>query len=211
MNIFKKKEYTEEELNELTGFSKLWHTPRTHAMIVLGAYFIFFAVIIILFGSTKSNVNINDNKQNNKDNKIDASYLLKNIDESKIEYIDTYNSKNNGIYILVGKYEGENFVGNLTHGSETFEISIDKDLNCTATNKKYQCPENIEYGYFMHNYILNLISDNKATNYKDLKKYTYSLNDGLDIDLTYNDDTIQKINTRYNDDLYEITFNYIKE
>ena len=64
MGFFTKKEKKPREIKETDStFVKLWYNPRTHAMMVLGAYFVFFLVVILFLKSLPNNQTVETKKK----------------------------------------------------------------------------------------------------------------------------------------------------
>ena len=66
MGLFSKKEKKPREIKETDStLVKLWYNPRTHAMMVLGAYLVFFVAVILFIKSLPT-----EPKENKKQHKI---------------------------------------------------------------------------------------------------------------------------------------------
>ena len=206
MGLFKKKEpRVVKDTDPL--IIKLWYNKRTHAMIVLGAYFLFFVILLIL-------VKVSSNAVKN-DNTVDASFLTKDLIEKDIRYNVLYKNSSE-MYLFSGaKNVEDKLVGTLTHDGNSLNISIN-DEECTISpennEEENKCPEKIKYKYFDIKNLSDIIKDKKAIHYSSNKLYKYSINDKLEINLYYDDNKVlYKVVITEPNESFEINYSIINE
>lgn len=165
----------EKELTKWQKIKKAWKEPKTHALMSLGLYAIFFTSIFLV---VKIRGLI-----------LDAKYDKPNIEYEKVEVIDEYKeldnyeykytiTKNNDIYVLNGtvyknkeklKEEGNNKIYYLNDESEIYPQEYIDLENKLGINLTYLNPE------YIYNYIkISKLID--STEYKDsTKKEIYEI------------------------------------
>ena len=165
----------EKELTKWQKIKKAWKEPKTHALMSLGLYAIFFTSIFLV---VKIRGLI-----------LDAKYDKPNIEYEKVEVIDEYKeldnyeykytiTKNNDTYVLNGtvyknkeklKEEGNNKIYYLNDESEIYPQEYIDLENKLGINLTYLNPE------YIYNYIkISKLID--STEYKDsTKKEIYEI------------------------------------
>ena len=165
----------EKELTKWQKIKKAWKEPKTHALMSLGLYAIFFTSIFLV---VKIRGII-----------LDAKYDKPNIEYEKVEVIDEYKeldnyeykytiTKNNDTYVLNGtvyknkeklKEEGNNKIYYLNDESEIYPQEYIDLENKLGINLTYLNPE------YIYNYIkISKLID--STEYKDsTKKEIYEI------------------------------------
>ena len=178
MGLFKKREPREIKEDD-SLLVMLWYNPRTHAMMVLGLYLLFFAVILIF-----STVNLNKNSNKTNVNTKNLEEYFTNLDDKDITYNVVIN-KENDIYNFSGYRTPEGSIsGKLLHNSDTESLIItpgicqiaynDGDVIIADEDKK--CPEFMTFELFDYYDVYNKIKSSKVEPryYKDY--YLYKIN-----------------------------------
>lgn len=199
MGLFKKKEPREIKEDDPT-FIKLWYNPRSHAIIVLSAYFIFF-LIIILFLNLSS-------KPQNRNNNVDASFLFDSLNNDNYKYNYLY-KKDGEIYLFnLSIDENGDKKGLVSYDGLVKEVVIDQSGCKVTLTDEDDCPLNVNYNYFDENNLKNIIKNKKAVHYANDKSYKYTLDDGTIIYLYYiSDKTLNKVVINEKDQgVYEINY-----
>ena len=188
MGIFNKKEKQPREIKDDDPLIvKLWYNKRSHAAIVLGLYFIFFALILILVnfaGTTKpKNTTVKGNTLVKLFNYLDGKDVSYNytINVGGKKYYFSGNNKDDDIYGTI-LYNGE---------SQSVRISNGECIIGEYNNKgefvssELMCPETINYNYFDYNNIYILIKDEEGTDNINGEYYLFNLNDNVSVKLNY--------------------------
>lgn len=205
MAIFKKK--TKREINEDDSLIvKLWFNERSHAAIVLGLYFVFFATIIIVISATSSSSNIKNSVTGEN-----IADVFKNVKPDDTTYNFVISSQNK-TYYFSGETKDDAIYGTLLHNGESINIRIYEE-KCAVGDyvdgefvPKYTlCPEIIDYKYFDYMNIYNLIKNVKGRHYSQNGYYVFELDDKSVIKIYYTNKKINKIIVN-NDISYELTF-----
>ena len=196
MGLFKKKEPREIKDDDPT-FIKLWYNPRTHALIVLLLYFLFFAFILIFVGITG------------------IIFVLNNTSSKKLSYnyVINHGSKT---YYFSGNDKDEDIDGTILYNGESTTIKI-SDNKCSVgeyikdefvLNYKL-CPENINYEYFDIENIYNLIKDVKGIKYLSDHYYYFKINKTIEVKIYFDtNDTISKISLSEKNYTYDLNLSY---
>lgn len=210
MALFNKNKKTREIKDDDSLIVKLWYNPRSHAAIVLGLYFIFFAIIIIVISTTDtksvSNTSIKGSSINDMFLKLDNKDVLYNyvINEGNKKYYYSGMDKNDGVY------------GTILYNSDSYYIMVNNgECKVGQYNDKGEfipayslCPENIKYNYFDYNYIYDLIKD--VNGYKNEKEnfYLFTLKDKTEVKITYENEYIKSINIKNNKFDYQLEYSF---
>ncbi len=182
-------------------FSKLWNNKRTHALMVLGVWFIFFFVIILLMNGLSSN----------QRPKEIIPLETKWIELKKNNYSFVYRiSINNEISIYSGEQNDKIVMGLKDTNSGTMKYYIDDNIYYKVLLDNYEVIdnvyENVDINLINVNYIYDLIKDiseNKIGNVT-----TYNL-DNYSIEVTENDEIITNIKINLDESIYDLTFGNI--
>ena len=177
MALFKKKKPREIREDDST-FVKLWYNPRTHAMMVLGVYFIFFAIVIIFInlGSNKSTTTKDVNGSTIKES-------FTNLNGKSLSYNYVVNIGKT-TYYFSGSNEHENITGTILSDGIVTPIKVENnecvvgEYNGEEFNPEYKlCPQDINYSYFDYNYIYSIVENIKTNRYKENDKYEFKKDD----------------------------------
>lgn len=187
-------------------FVKLWFNERSHAAIVLGLYFLFFAIIIIVVNFSGSTSKTKDEITGSSINNIFESINDKDI---SYNYVITNGSKT---YYFSGENKDEAIYGTMLHNGESVNIRI-LDNQCAIGNYidgefkgEYSlCPENINYEYFDYKNIQKLISNKKGKNYSSSDYYDFKLDNKTTVKVYYEKKLLKKILIE-GSSLYELKF-----
>lgn len=208
MSLFKKKEPREiKDTDPL--FIKLWYNPRSHAIMVLSAYFVFFAIILIMVAITgksqNNNLNIKGSSLLNSFNAIDEENILYN-------FVITIGNKT---YYFSGSDLNNSLYGTLLSNGESSTIKIENDQCIVGEYKNDEfipsymlCPENINYSFFNIMNIYKLIDSINGTKSNIDKNYVFKDKNNNEIKIYRdNNDIISKIIIKdKNNDLYELNY-----
>ena len=209
MGLFKKKEPREIKDDDPT-FIKLWYNPRTHALIVLLLYFLFFAFILIFVNVAGTRKKV-DNSINGST--IKALFNNTSSKELSYNYVINHGSKT---YYFSGNDKDEDIDGTILYNGESTTIKI-SDNKCSVgeyikdefvLNYKL-CPENINYEYFDIENIYNLIKDVKGTKYLSDHYYYFKINNTIEVKIYFDtNDTISKISLSEKNYTYDLNLSY---
>lgn len=205
MALFKKKKPREIKEDDST-FVKLWYNPRSHALIVLGLYFLFFLILIIF-------LNISDNKTSKSNNLKGSNIndLFLNLEKKEItyDYIIKTGKKN---YLFNGKKYNDSITGLLTFNGENINIKVDNDKCIVGTYDEDEfkpqyslCPDDINYTYFDYKNIYNLIKNVEIRNNQQ-GYYSVHVNKDINMNIFYKDKNINKIVIRDKNSEYELVY-----
>lgn len=208
MKLFNKERKTREIKDDDSLFVKLWFNPRSHAAIVLGLYFLFFAIIIII-------INVSGTK-GPKDNSVDGSSindLFTKLSDKNISYNYVITMQNKKYYFSGVDKEDEIF-GTILYNGESQSIKVhDSDCAVGKYNDKGEfvpayslCPENINYNYFNYDYIYELIKNTKGSKYETDKYYLFNLKDNLVVKVYYDNNSLKVITVEDNKSTYLLEF-----
>ena len=212
MRIFKeKKERVIKDDDSL--FVKLWYNKRTHAMIVLGMYAIFF-IILFIIAALNSNTNIEDNIARAEE----LSPFFTSLNDKDLSFNVVINSADEDMYYFSGSKEGNIVKGNLLHNEDNMLIEVSKDI-CTVgdyvdgifvgdINKS--CPEIFDYNIFDYEKIYNEISKNTSKIRKYEKYYLVTL-EGIQYKIYVKDDTLSKIDILDKDVTYNVKYHVTEQ
>lgn len=209
MGLFKKKELREPREDDST-FMKLWLNKRTHAMMVLGAYLVFFAILLIVInvGSPKTNTT-----KTNKEhlNKLFANYKEKNY---KFNHMITNNDK---VYYFNGTNTDGIIIGKIIDDDKIYNVKIEnKECTVGTYNENGEfipayetCPAELRYTYFIPEEIYETVKYLKIspTSLKD--HYYIKLNDQISYDISFENDEIKAIVIKEKDTSYQLRYNLI--
>lgn len=208
MGLFKKKELREPREDDST-FMKLWLNKRTHAMMVLGAYLVFFAILLIVInvGSPKTDI-----KATNKEhlNKLFSTVKGKNY---KFNHMITNNDK---VYYFNGTNIDGIIVGKIIDDDKIINVKIEnKECTVGSYNDKEefipayeQCPEELRYTNFIPEEIYETVKYLKIspTSLKD--HYYLKLNDNISYDISFENDDLKAVVIKEKDTSYQLRFNF---
>lgn len=212
MRIFKeKKERVIKDDDSL--FVKLWYNKRTHAMIVLGMYAIFF-IILFIIAALNSNTNIEDNIARAEE----LSPFFASLNDKDLSFNVVINSADEDMYYFSGSKEENVVKGNLLHNEDNMLIEVSKDI-CTVgdyvdgifvgdINKS--CPEFFDYNIFDYEKIYNEISKNTSKIRKYEKYYLVTL-EGIQYKIYVKDDTLSKIDILDKDVTYNVKYHVTEQ
>ena len=222
MSLFKKKEPKQprEIKPDDALIIKLWYTPRTHAMLVLGIYVFIFAVLILIIRLSPG-ANVQKNKDLNKTE-------LKELYDATINNSDGYNlslTDNNMTYYFSGSNQDSVIKGTLLYNGNTKDIIIEDDIcsiykeeviidnktinkNLPLINNENvdieSCPNGVDYKYFDISYIYNIISELNGKYYgKDY--YVYRIKNDEEIRVYTSNKLITKIDYKLKNTTYSYT------
>ena len=212
MGLFKKKEPREIKEDDPT-FIKLWYNPRTHALMVLGLYFLFFAFILIFV-----NVVGTRKKADNSINGSTIKALFTNTTNKELSYNYEIN-RGNKTYYFSGKDNIDDIDGTILYNGESTTVKISEDKCIVGEYVKDEfvpsetlCPENIKYEYFKVDNIYNLIKDIKGTKYLSDKYYYFKIDNDIDVKVYFDsNDIISKVSLNDNNYSYELNLSYEAE
>lgn len=207
MKLFKKKEPREIKEDD-SLLVKLWYNKRTHALLVLGIYFIFLFIIILL-----SNISIHKNKDSIKQEAREIQKYFTNLDGKPISYNFVITQGEN-IYYFQG-YKNENEInGNLMNNADTLSLNITEE-GCKVgsfvndefiVNEDIMCPEIITYDLFNYSKIYDVISDKSDIVRKLENCYIYKI-DGSEYHICVKGELLSKIDIIKEDITYNLNYN----
>lgn len=210
MGVFKKKAPREIKDDDPL-FVKLWYNERSHAFIVLGLYFIFFLVLILIVSFTGRK------PSNNSVTGSSTKGLFDDLSSKQISY-NYVIKEGNKTYYFSGVNKNDGIYGTILFNGDSSSINIVKD-ECFAgvyENEEFVsqdslCPENIKYYLFNPGSIYKLIEDEKGIKNDAEKYYLFSPKDNEKIKIYYNNKAISKITINSgNSYSYELDFNIEK-
>ena len=206
MALFKKKNKEPRVIKEDDSlWVKLWYNKRTHAMIVLGLYLLFFLIIIIVANivETPKN-NLKEISGSNLKDKFDA------FNEKNISYNFVINNSDDIYYFSGEKDINGTIKGKLLHNNDIDGIII-TDGNCIVDNvnneEEKSCPDFINYDYFYYQNIYENIKDIKIQVFDTSKTYTFETNNKIKYIIYTNGTIIKKIDI--NDNKLSYSLNYL--
>ena len=212
MRIFKeKKERVIKDDDSL--FVKLWYNKRTHAMIVLGMYAIFF-IILFIIAALNSNTNIEDNIARAEE----LSPFFTSLNDKDLSFNVVINSADEDMYYFSGSKEGNIVKGNLLHNEDNLLIEVSKDI-CTVGDSvdgiflgdiNKSCPEIFDYNIFDYEKIYNEISKNTSKIRKYEKYYLVTL-EGIQYKIYVKDDTLSRIDILDKDVTYNVKYHVTEQ
>lgn len=207
MKIFKEKK--EREIKEDDSlFIKLWYNKRTHAMIVLGMYAIFFIILFIL-AAVNSNKNVEDNTVDTKELKP----YFTNLNDKDISYNVVINSLDEDMYYFSGSKEDNIVIGKLLYSDDDLLIKISEDACTVGTNVDDMfiedadklCPQILSYKIFNYEKIYDEISKKTARIRKYDKYYLCTLED-IQYKIYVKDNVLSRIDILDKDVTYNIKY-----
>lgn len=209
MKLFSKKPPREIKEDDST-LVKLWYNPRTHAMIVLGAYLIFF-LILILIANTSSNTKKNQNKKSGSD--LEKYFI--NLDNKNISYNHTVSKNNEMYYFSLADQDDDNIYGTLLHNAEVKKILISKEA-CTIgeynneefTPSEGSCPD-IDYSLFFYQNIYDKVENLNSLNSVKSDKYIFKISDKITYTIYVDKDIISKIEIKKGADNYTLNYSVV--
>ena len=219
MGLFTKKEKKPREIKETDStLVKLWYNPRTHAMMVLGAYFVFFAAVILFLKSLPTEP---VKKKNENGSSIKELFVR---DEDKMSTYSAIVKTSNDNYLVNGDRYAEGALNATLIDKDDLLFVVIQDGKCSVheldkSGKKYVesnklCPEDIKYVYFDLSYIYSLIEEKE---FKDVNNeyYEIEVSDTLNIKVYYSVinkvKELRKIIINDNEDEYELSVYYAVE
>ena len=207
MGLFKKKKPREIREEDST-FVKLWYNPRTHALMVLGAYFVFFLIVIII-------INVSARKTTN--NEVKGSILQDKftiLDNQDLSYNYVINIDKD-TYYFQGTNKYNNVYGTLLNNGETSSIKVENN-ECFVgeyndTNEFIGmfelCPDKINYTNFDYNYIYKIIDNLKTDNYKTDEYYEFKTSDSTSYKIYTSKDKVDKVIITTDKNTYTLEYN----
>ena len=207
MSLFKKKAPREIKEDD-SLLVKLWYNPRTHAMMVLGIYLLFFAAIITFSGAS---LNKNNNKTKVDTKNLEAYFI--NLDDKDITYNIVIN-KENDVYYFSGYRTPEGSIsGKLLHNSDAETLAITPDAcqiayndgEVTIIDEEKKCPEFMTFDLFDYYLIYEKIksSNVEPRYYKDY--YLYKV-DNVEYKIYVKGKLLTKIEINKKDISYTLNF-----
>lgn len=189
-------------------FIKLWYGKRSHAAIVLGLYFIFFLILILIinFSGKKTTT---DNMINGS--KLESLFTSFNVDSTSYNHVIKDNNKT---YYFSGSNIDGILYGSILYDGDSTSVKI-SDGTCIVGDfdegefvpANELCPENISYNYFNIERIYNLIENIKGQKYISDKYYLFEVNKNVSVKIYYDDnDKLSKVILSDNKITYELTF-----
>ena len=121
MKLFSKKAPREIKEDDST-LVKLWYNPRTHAIIVLGAYLVFFLIIILI-----ANTSTNTKKVQNKKLGSDLESYFINLSDKNVSYNYTISKRDETYYFSGIKQTDGNIFGTMLHNNEINKILVSNE------------------------------------------------------------------------------------
>lgn len=206
MKLFKEKKPREIKEDD-SLLVKLWYNKRTHAMMVLGLYAIFFFIIILL-----SNISIHKTNNRSKNLNKDLEKYFANMDGKELSYNFVIN-KDDDIYYFSGSKVDENIIGKLLHNSDTETIVLNSD-SCKVgsfiednfiPDDNILCPDFLNYELFNYNKVFDEINNN-SSNLKKSNEYYLYINGKLEYRIYTKGELISRIDI--NDGSYTYNLNY---
>ena len=207
MGLFKKKE--PREITEEDGLlTRLWLNPRTHAMMILGFYFIFFAILLILIKTAGS---IETEKE-----EINGSVISESFKEKIADKDISYNvaiTKEDDTYYFQGdkKVSDEKITGTIMHNGTATNIEYNED-GCnvlTASEEVMLCPEEIDYKYFNINNIYEDIKSVKTSTFKHNEYFVFEIDKDTKIKVYLDSNKyIEKILINDKDSEYDFKYQF---
>ena len=210
MGLFKRKEREIKEDDSL--LVKLWYTPRTHGLIVLGLYFIFFFIVILAISGSPKTI-----EKDKKETKVsEMKSLFTYLDDKNLTY-DFVIKTGENTYLFNGTRVNSELSGKITSKDSSFYIKfIDGLCKVIEKNRKgieyvsdKTCPGDINYSYFDYNKIYSLIEFLEVKNSQN-ENFKVVSNDGYSYEIYELDDHIDKIIISDKESTYELkyTINY---
>ena len=206
MGLFKRKEREIKEDDSL--LVKLWYTPRTHGLIVLGIYFVFFFVVMLAISGSPKNLD-----KEKKDSKVsEMKSLFTYLDGKNLTY--DFNIKTEGnTYVFNGTRLDNEVSGKIILNDSVLNIKfVDGLCKVIERNRKgveyisdKSCPEDINYSYFDYHKIYSLIEFLTVKNSQNTD-YKLITNDGYSYKLYELDNHIDKIIITDNNSVYELKY-----
>lgn len=215
MGLFKKKEPREIKDDD-SLIVKLWYGEKTHALMVLGLWAIFFVFLFIALSASPSAPveNKSLNETSTKDYKAEVKNLFSYFSDKKL--YNRYNITTTHNYFVMAHYS-DNVLSGTMNIDDKIYFFIKDDFSCSlheyqSNNKKKNnitpCPEEINFDYFYLDKILNKIVDfnPKASKEDEQIIYKYdNISDNLVIKLYTSNDILNKIYIKEFNNIYEIT------
>lgn len=214
MGLFNKKNKAPREIREDDStFIKLWYNPRTHAIMVLGAYFVFFAIILII---------VNALSTSSKDlyETVRGSDLSKEFDKlnsANIIYDYVIKTENNTYYFSGKKNNDGKAYGTILSSGESKNVLIadntcyvGKYENDAFIEEESKCPEDIDYRYFNTNEIYNWVEKLQVKKYTKVNTYNFKVNEDLSYKIYIEDNYINKIESIDNKNKYELNYKFVE-
>lgn len=212
MGLFKRKPREVKDDDSL--LVKLWYTPRTHGLIVLGIYAIFFLIVLLIIKTPQ-----NDLIKKKKDESINLKSYFSNLDNKNLTYDYVIKTKDNR-YLFSGTRINNEISGKITSKDESYNIKfvegsckvIEKNRKGIEIISEKPCPTDIKYDYFDYNKIYSLIEFLQVKQNKD-NEYLVKLNDDITYEIYYVDEFLDKLIIKDQDDIYELGYiiNYTNE
>lgn len=206
MALFKKKQPREIKDDDPL-FVKLWYNERSHALIVLGLYFVFFLFIILFVTLTGKKTGSSSIEGNNikglfngmKNQTISYNYVIK---EGNKTYYFSGEDKKDGIYGTI-LFNGDSSSVNIKN-DECFAGTYEGDEFVLSDSL---CPENLKYYLFDLSSIYKLIENEKGAKNSNENYYVFSPSSNEKVRIYYENDNITKI-TVINGNSYEYELSY---
>ncbi len=216
MGIFKKKEKVMPQ--NPTKFQKLWYNKRTHAMMVLGVYFVFIAILLLIINiAPKTEKKVPTNNQREQITITDLQTSLINSD-----YNFTYEITQNGNKTLFKGLSKNNQVeGYKETNTEIIKYEIIDDISYKVLGEdksEYNIYENVNADYLDLAYIYNLTLPLTSVNIINGEIKTFEYKDvnikderKINIVISSKNNLITNINIKDDVNEYNLSFDIIKK
>ncbi|MBO4601444.1 MAG: hypothetical protein J5634_04355 [Bacilli bacterium] len=215
MGLFTTKKKEPREIKEDDSlFIKLWYNPRTHALMVLGAYLVFFLVILLVINIGSKTTDVNKPVLGKDTKKLFDYYLDKNT-----TYNFVINKPSKTYYFSGVKIADNDIYGTLLSDGESKNIYVSAGL-CKIVreeNGEYiqvedeTCPSDIEYNYFDITYIYTVIESLKTTSSSLKDRYNFVLTNNYSYKFYFDKEKINKIEIKDSNDTYTLTLGVKEE
>lgn len=205
----------EKELTKIEKIKKLWNNKQTHALIVLGMWLTFFALVFVVLGImslfTSDEKNLNENKSVSVVEKLDEL----NYYDYDYEYII---NDNNSIYSYKGEKTIEKNIGyyESLNGIVKYEISDGKvyKINNELKEESSEIITSKDYYYTNLVNIKNLVRfyENDVKKIDDKYILDVNTNDAkYYFEFTFDNDNIKEIKITVDNTSYELDYKNVKE
>lgn len=209
MGLFKKKEPREPRDDDST-FMKLWLNKKTHAMMVLGAYFVFFAILLIVINVSSPNT------KNTVTNKEHLNKLFSNVSGKKYKFNHMI-TNNDKVYYFNGTNDNGIIIGKIIEDDKIINVKIENKECVVGTyndNNEFVpayevCPSDLRYTNFIPEEIYETIKYLRISPTSLSDHYYIKLNDKVSYDVSFEKDDIKAIVIKDNDYTYQLRFNLV--
>lgn len=204
---------------EKRTFKELWNNKRTHALIVLGLWFLFFALTFIVLGiaslfAPKKNNYVSNEPSEKEVEVVEANIIgmLENLKNSNYNYTFKISSDDGNIMIYNGEVNDSSNIGYYENNDLIVKYSVSDNIYYELKGEELVLNSNIITDEIKNNIDINvIISDIK--NYENANKasiieniYTYQINDNYVISVSKNSKSIDRIVINKENINYELEF-----